>query len=311
MEFLRASIFLLNATIKNDIEQHRVNDPEFVEQFLQAIYVDDFNDAAFLFYKKSKFFSNSPSLMARIQDNETLQTAMHDGLQANCLTPDESNREDATAPSKSSKMEHDESYTKSTTGNIFEPTTKWREQKILGIKWNYAEDKFVFDLEPIAQAAKNCEPTKRNIINVASRLYDPLSFISLIIIQMKLLFQSLCDNRIDCGTPLKAELRRKWLKLIDDLKTTKPLILPRCYFGCVEKKVVSRQPHGICDASMSVYAAVIYEIHNHDIRMIYETYNPITLVVTSTARRYAAFVTAKTRVAPIHKQTILDKVVLQ
>lgn len=298
-----SSPFLLNATIKNHMEQHRINDPEFVEQFLQAIYVDDLNaggdneDAAFLFYKKAKlrlagggfnlrkFCSNSSSLMARIQENETLLTTNLNGPQATCLTHDESSREDKTAPSQSEKMELDESYTKNTTGNVLEPTTK-QEQKILGVKWNYAEDCFVFDLEPIVQAAKNCEPTKRNIISVASKFYDPLGYISPIIIQMKLLFQSLCDNRMDWDTPLTGELRKKWLKLIDDLEKAKPITLPRCYFGCAEEKIVSRQLHGFCDASIAAYAAVIY------------------LVVTTTTRRYTVFVTAKTRVAPIQKQTI-------
>jgi hypothetical protein len=84
-----SSPFLLNATVKHHMEQYRNIDPEFVEKFLESIYVDDLNagdendDEAFLLYKKSKlrlaeggfnlrkFFSNSPTLMNRINENET------------------------------------------------------------------------------------------------------------------------------------------------------------------------------------------------------------------------------------------------
>jgi hypothetical protein len=98
-------------------------------------------------------------------------------------------------------MEHDQSYTRETTGNLSEPVEKY-EQKILGVKWNYQEDCFVFDLGPIARAAKECEPTKRNIISIASKFYDPLGFISPIIVQIKLLFQSLCDSGIEWDAPI-------------------------------------------------------------------------------------------------------------
>jgi hypothetical protein len=168
---------------------------------------------------------------------------------------------------------------------LSEPVEKC-EQKILGVKWNYQEDCFVFDLGQIAQAARECEPTKRNIISIASKFYDPLGFISPIIVQMKLLFQSLCDSGIEWDAPITEELKSKWLKLVNDLQETKPMTLPRCYFVHIKEKVLARQLHGFCDASISAYAAVVY------------------LVVTTTTRRYATFVTAKTRVAPSQKQTI-------
>ena len=53
-----------------------------------------------------------------------------------------------------------------------------------------------------------------------------------------------------------------------------------------ESKPVARQLHGFCDASVLAYALVIY------------------LVITTTMRRYATSVTAKTRVAPTKQQTI-------
>ncbi|CAB4020584.1 Hypothetical predicted protein [Paramuricea clavata] len=81
-------------------------------------------------------------------------------------------------------------------------------------------------------------------------------------------------------------MKLKCLKLVGDLQETKPMTLPRCYFVHIKEKVLARQLHGFCDALISAYAAVVY------------------LVVTTTTRRYATFVTAKTRVASSQKQTI-------
>ena len=297
-----ASPFLLNATVKHHMEQYRSSDPEFVNRFLESIYVDELNageesdNEAFLLYKKSKlhlaeggfnlrkFYSNSPTLMHRINENEALLTAEHHNKQdANLLVKEI--EQDESKTNQTLTMKNDESYTKGTTGNLSEPVKKC-EQKILGVKWNYKQDCFVFDLTPIAQAAKECESTKRNVISIASNSYDPLGFMSPIIIQMKLLFQSLCDDGLEWDVPLTGKLRSNWLKLVDDLGKTKPITLPRCYFVHTEQKDVSHQLHGFCDASISAYAAVIY------------------LVVVTTTRRYATFVTARISVAPSQKQTI-------
>ena len=248
-----SSPFLLNATVKHHMEQYRSVDPEFVQNFLESIYVDDLNtgeendEQAFLLYKKSKlrlaeggfnlrkFCSNSPQLMNRINESEAHLVSNCHNDQDTQPTRGGIDREES-GPNQEFTMEHDESYTKETTGNLSEPVKK-SEQKILGVKWNYEQDCFVFDLESIAQAARECEPTKRNVISISSKFYDPLEFISPVIIQMKLLFQSICDEKFEWDTPLIGKLREKWLKIVDDLGKTKPMTLPRCYFVHIKGKV--------------------------------------------------------------------------
>ena len=83
-----SSPFLLNATLKHHIERYKNEDPEFVDQFLRSIYVDDLssgaadNNAAYELYLKCKlqlaeggfklrkFTSNSSQLTEQIQQNE-------------------------------------------------------------------------------------------------------------------------------------------------------------------------------------------------------------------------------------------------
>ena len=83
-----SSPFLLNATIRHHIKQYSHIDPQFVEKFIQSIYVDDVTygssdvEEAYQLYLSSKnrlaeggfnlrkFLTNSPKLRKRIRENE-------------------------------------------------------------------------------------------------------------------------------------------------------------------------------------------------------------------------------------------------
>ena len=44
-------------------------------------------------------------------------------------------------------------------------------------------DVLIFDLTEIANFARNLKPTKRNVVSVAAKFYDPFGFLSPIIIE--------------------------------------------------------------------------------------------------------------------------------
>ena len=69
-------------------------------------------------------------------------------------------------------------------------------QRILGTLWNYHNDNLVFDFTNAASLAKRVEPTKRNVISKASKMYDPLGMISPITVHNC----TLCPNNrtIEC-----------------------------------------------------------------------------------------------------------------
>lgn len=46
--------------------------------------------------------------------------------------------------------------------------------KVLCVCWSVGTDQFVFDVNEIAILATNIEPTKRNIMVIEDRFYDPL-----------------------------------------------------------------------------------------------------------------------------------------
>lgn len=60
--------------------------------------------------------------------------------------------------------EDDKTYTKDLLGGRQD-----NEQKILGVRWNFALDELVFDLNEFAILVNKIEPTKRQIVAVTTR----------------------------------------------------------------------------------------------------------------------------------------------
>ena len=265
-----SSPFLLNATIRHHMERYATSYPEFVEKFLRSIYVDDVSygaddpDSAYELYERSKqtlaeggfnlrkFVSNSTLLSQRIQQKELERLNRDsDSVHSNDLN---SGRQDS-------------------------------EQKVLGIRWNFVQDELIFDLNQLAILVKKIEPTKRQIVAITTKFYDPLGFISPIVIQFKVLFQAMCVNKIGWDDPLTGELLSQWRSLVSNFHGVVTSI-PRCYFVLSERSMSSYSLQGFCDASSGAYAAVVY------------------LRISSESGNTVNFVASKTRVAPTSKQTI-------
>ena len=72
---------------------------------------------------------------------------------------------------------------------------------------------------------------------------------------MKILFQELCLEKVDCDGELQGDLLKSWTLLLEELRCLSSVRIPRCYF---QSTPVKYEPHGFCDASHRAYAAVIY-----------------------------------------------------
>ena len=59
------------------------------------------------------------------------------------------------------------------------------EQKVLGIIWHATTDQIIFTLGKLAEQARGLEPTKRNIVSVIGNFYDPMRFLSPIVVKYK------------------------------------------------------------------------------------------------------------------------------
>ena len=79
-----------------------------------------------------------------------------------------------------SPMQYEPTFSETTLGAS--RPQKMEEHKVLGVLWNPESDQFVFDITDLARAALELHPTKRNLVSLIGKFYDPLGFLSPLII---------------------------------------------------------------------------------------------------------------------------------
>ena len=278
---LKPSPSILGATLKQHISSFDDEYPEVVN-VLSHLYADDLScsvntrEEAFHLYKKSKeilaeggfnlrkWKTNDKALLARIQ-----------AVEGSNVGANENNSEPQVA-------EDDQSYSKFSMGL---PTTD-HTTKILGVNWRPEADELFFDLHQVHQFAKQLPPTKRSLLKVAAKIFDPLGCLSLFTIKLKVFFQELCIAKVPWDEPLLGDNLKRYDTLMSDISGIKGIKLPRS-FAKLGQRVKAVEIHAFSDASERGYASVVY------LRVLYET-----------GEVEIHFVSSKAKVSPIKKQSI-------
>ena len=76
--------------------------------------------------------------------------------------------------------------------------------------------------------AQTLHPTKRSVLQVTARIYDPLGIISPSILAMKVLFQKLCKDGGDWDEEFDEENKNIWFKWPSGLSTCQ-INVSHCY----------------------------------------------------------------------------------
>jgi hypothetical protein len=131
----------------------------------------------------------------------------------------------------------DETYAQVMLGTT--PTKQFGEHKILGVPWNPSSDHLLFDISELAQLAKDLQPTKRNLVSLIGKFYDPLGFLAPITIKFTILFQKLCQIKLNWDDTLPEELIKEWRDLVTDLAEGRSISIPRSYLSDVDGRPTS------------------------------------------------------------------------
>ncbi|XP_036320543.1 uncharacterized protein LOC118735054 [Rhagoletis pomonella] len=123
--------------------------------------------------------------------------------------------------------------------------------KALGLVWDPISDQFLFSFTPISNLGKI---TKRSILSVIARFYDPLGLISPVITSLKVFMQALWKEKLNWDESLPQSLHCTWLDLCSQLSIVSSLRFPR-FVLAMQVRV---QLHAFCDASLSAYGACLY-----------------------------------------------------
>ena len=163
-----------------------------------------------------------------------------------------------------------------------------KPSKILGRIWNETNDFIVFNFKEICDFSKTLKATKRNVLKVLAMFYDPIGFLQPIIINLKIIFQKLCELKLSWDENIPEDLNGEWLEVLHFLEEVREIELPR--------KMLLQDPldplelvelHCFSDASFQNYGACIY-----------------VRSVSQSGKTSVSLVAAESRLAPIKPPTI-------
>lgn len=248
-----ASPFLLNATIKHHLNKYP--ETSVVQELKSEMYTDNWLSGADSVVEASEKFCEARSILADASMDLTK-------LVSNSLL----------ITSKS----HDQYFI---SGD--EPNT------VLGLKWCNSQDTFSFvGINP--NTSVEVASTKRSILSVIAKIFDPLGLISPFVMYGKILFQELWKLNVSWDEEMPSDLKVRFQKWLLSSQSLKSFHVNRCYFpGLSWGELRNVELHGFGDASEKGYGACVY------------------LRVTSEDNvSRVSLVASKSRVAPIKSVTL-------
>ena len=193
---ISSSPFLLNATIRHHVTSTDLPE-EFVDYVLKSLYVDAFvggedsDDLVFEMFKnlKSSFKSGGFNMRKWVSNSTLVQKRIEQHERESPLDV-----EISTKPVEECKIqEEDQTFSSSQFRAKGNPCSV--RCKVLGIGWDTESDMFSWNLASPIETNNGCPITKRSILAVTSKLYDPLGILSPVIILWKIIFQSVVSQR--------------------------------------------------------------------------------------------------------------------
>jgi hypothetical protein len=151
--------------------------------------------------------------------------------------------------------------------------------KVLGLRWDHNDDSFCYTF--VSEVTVN---TKRGMLSVIARIFDPLGLLAPVVFLAKHFMQRVWQAEVSWDDPLPPRLADTWRQFVFELSSLQQLRVPRFVGSGLGAEIVLC---GFCDASERGYAAVVYaRVQRPDGRV------SVSLVGT------------KTKLAPLNKSTI-------
>ena len=134
-------------------------------------------------------------------------------------------------------------------------------RKVLRVNWNISHDELELEISDLAKLALQLLATKRNILKIATMFYDPLGLVLPIVLKSKLIYQSLCKEKINWDTIGPESTRNVWdsllEKFVETLRHSEKIVFLRPLFNIYDESCFY-EVHGFADASSGAYSSVIY-----------------------------------------------------
>lgn len=248
---LSCSPFLAIATVHHHLEKYEETNPDIVKELKGNMYIDDAltgteteEEAEDVYHNSSIIMKEGGMDLVKWRSNSEKLVQIF--------------RSDNVASPVTEKNIHEDEDISST---------------LLGIQWNSTNDTFHFKGDKLDHLLNPPRATKRSILKIAPKLYDPMGWINPFVVRAKVLFQSLWQEGYEWDENISPMLEKKWRKWLKELEVIKNIEIPRKYANCMSKHVTSRELHIFGDASKDAYGSVAYLKTYHQgsysIRIVY------------------------------------------
>ncbi|XP_059224007.1 uncharacterized protein LOC131997304 [Stomoxys calcitrans] len=127
------------------------------------------------------------------------------------------------------------------------------ETKTLGIRWNAMTDTFFYKVSNLT--TPSAPITKRKILSIVAKLFDPAGWLAPVIIVAKVLLQQLWMDGTNWDEEVRPHSLERWNSFISDFSAIENIKISRWVNFTPDNKV---QIHGFCDASEKAYCACLY-----------------------------------------------------
>ena len=122
---------------------------------------------------------------------------------------------------------------------------------MLGDHWDDIRDTLIINFDYFV--------TKRQMLRLVARFYDPLGLIQFVVVLLTILFQEACKLKVDWDDPVLSALEEKWHMTIHEIRGLERLVITRCYYYCdIPNPIIQFEMHGFSDTSLSAYRAYLY-----------------------------------------------------
>ncbi|UYV77574.1 hypothetical protein LAZ67_15001604, partial [Cordylochernes scorpioides] len=125
--------------------------------------------------------------------------------------------------------------------------------KILGVVWNKMEDSLKCELPD--NLSLQPKLTKRLVLSMVQRIFDPLGFCAPVFLPPKLLLQRSWGLKLGWDTPLPESMAQEFRTWLDQIKFIELIKTPRYMWNDL---IFPTEVHIFCDASQIGYGAVAY-----------------------------------------------------
>ncbi|XP_064469857.1 uncharacterized protein LOC135384591 [Ornithodoros turicata] len=163
--------------------------------------------------------------------------------------------------------------------------------RVLDVPWDRQFDGIWVPARSVQASAKDAPSTKRGVLQVFSRLYDPWGFLFPFAITARLLFQTLWKEKWPWDSPLEPPLLDAWHAWVNDLATLSEVRQSRWVLGS-QHSLLDLQV--FADASPRAYGVVVYAVEQ--VAQVRSR--------TSDGRIKVFLLIAKGRVAPLKTLTL-------